>query len=258
MKLWNYRGQQQSITQALQLSIPDRSVISVTGSGGKTSLIFAWASELALAGRRVAVTTTTHMMHPDLAAKEQPDPYEGVRIIYAGPSDEPETGLLSEIDTALNEDRIIMVVSRDPDRPARVMSPPGRVLDHLYGSADVVLIEADGSRRMPLKWPAPWEPAVPDNTDITVCVAGLSALGRDLSDVMYRAEDLPAAMQRPKADEALICAVLSSLDGGQKGAIGEFRVFLNQADNDDLLAAASRMQMRFAVCGIQSAWGTLK
>ena len=258
MKLWNYRGQQQSITQALQLSIPDHSVISITGSGGKTSLIFAWARELAASGRRVAVTASTHMLHPDLAARELADPYEGIHIIFAGTSDVPDAGLPQEINTALNEGRIVMVVSPDPERADRVKSPPDWVTDYLRRTASTVLIEADGSRRMPLKWPAPWEPAVPDCTDITVCVAGLSALGRKLSDVMYRVEDLPAAMQRPLADEALICAVLSSLDGGQKGALGEYRVFLNQADNDNLLAAAARMQMRLAVCGIQSAWGSLK
>ena len=51
MKLWNFRGEQKSITDALQLEIPEHAVISVTGAGGKTSLIFAWARELAAAGK---------------------------------------------------------------------------------------------------------------------------------------------------------------------------------------------------------------
>ena len=60
MKLWNYRGEQKSITEALQIKLPEHAVISVTGAGGKTSLIFAWARELAADGKNVVITTTTH------------------------------------------------------------------------------------------------------------------------------------------------------------------------------------------------------
>jgi CTP:molybdopterin cytidylyltransferase MocA len=121
-----------------------------------------------------------------------------------------------------------------------------------------VLIEADGSRRMPLKWPADREPVIPDYTDVTVCVAGLSALGRRTADVVYNAEGLPDVLKRETADMNLIHAIVSSRDGGQKGVRGDFRVFMNQVDDDiDRLAAAYRMQQIFAVMGIQSAWGTL-
>ena len=49
MELWNFRGKQNTITEALQISLPEHAVISVVGAGGKTSLIFAWARELAAA-----------------------------------------------------------------------------------------------------------------------------------------------------------------------------------------------------------------
>ena len=111
---------------------------------------------------------------------------------------------------------------------------------------------------MPLKWPAPWEPVIPDYTDYTVCVAGLSALGKDLSDVIYRYEDVPERLKRDKVDMNLMHAMLSSREGGQKGVRGEFRVFMNQVDDDlDRLASAYRLQQIFAVLGIQSAWGSL-
>jgi molybdenum cofactor cytidylyltransferase len=131
-------------------------------------------------------------------------------------------------------------------------------MELLYKSYDAVLIEADGSRRMPLKWPAPHEPVIPERTDITVCVCGLSSLGRPLSEVMYRAEHLPEAMRRETAEEALIAAVVSSLDGGLKGARGEFRVFMNQTDKADRAASAEYIQKLLAVRGIQSAWGSLR
>ena len=224
MELWNFRGKQNTITEALQLRLPEHAVISVVGAGGKTSLIFAWAHELAAAGKNVVITTTTHMYRPE----------------------------------RMEEDGIRIVVSDDPERPDKVSAPPAEVLDSLRDTADVVLIEADGSRRMPLKWPADREPVIPDYTDVTVCVAGLSALGRRTADVVYNAEGLPDVLKRETADMNLIHAIVSSRDGGQKGVRGDFRVFMNQVDDDiDRLAAAYRMQQIFAVMGIQSAWGTL-
>ena len=224
MELWNFKGKQNNITEALQVRLPEHAVISIVGAGGKTSLIFAWARELAAAGKKVAITTTTHMYRPE----------------------------------RMEEDGIRIVVSDDPERPDKVMAPPDDALNSLRETADVVLIEADGSRRMPLKWPAPWEPVIPDYTDFTVCVAGLSALGSKTSEVVYRADELPDRLKREIVDMNLIHAVLSSRDGGQKGVRGEFRVFMNQVDDDtDRLAAAFRLQQIFAVLGIQSAWGSL-
>jgi CTP:molybdopterin cytidylyltransferase MocA len=224
MELWNFRGKQNTITEALQLRLPEHAVISVVGAGGKTSLIFAWAHELAAAGKNVVITTTTHMYRPE----------------------------------RMEEDGIRIVVSDDPERPDKVMAPPVEVLDGFRETADVVLIEADGSRRMPLKWPAPWEPVVPDYTDFTVCVAGLSAIGKKTSDVVYRADELPDRLKRETVDMNLMHALISSREGGQKGVRGDFRVFMNQVDDDiDRLASAYRLQQIFAVMGIQSAWGSL-
>ena len=225
MELWNFRGKQGNITEALQIRLPEHAVISVVGAGGKTSLIFAWARELADAGKSVVITTTTHMYRPE----------------------------------RMEEGNIRIVVSDDPERPDKVTAPPAEILEGLREKADVVLIEADGSRRMPLKWPADREPVIPDYTDITVCVAGLSALGGKTADVVYNAAGLPERFQRDTVDMNLMHAVISSRDGGQKGVRGDFRVFMNQVDDDiDRLASAYRLQQIFAVMGIQSAWGSLK
>ena len=224
MKLWNFRGEQKSITDALQLEIPEHAVISVTGAGGKTSLIFAWARELAASGKSVVITTTTHMYRPERIEEE------GIRI----------------------------VVSDDPERHDKVTAPPEAVLEDLRNTADVILIEADGSRRKPLKWPGEREPVIPDYTDITVCVAGLSAVGKQTEEAVFRANELPEAMKSETVDVNLMHKILASRSGGQKGVRGEFRIFLNQVDDDiDRLAAAYRLQQILGVFGIQTAWGSL-
>ncbi len=49
-------------------------------------------------------------------------------------------------------------------------------------NSDVILIEADGSRRMPLKAPKKYEPVLPLDTTLAVPVAGLDALGKPFTE----------------------------------------------------------------------------
>lgn len=254
MKLWNFRGQQNTVSEALQVSLAPHAVVSFVGAGGKTSLIFAWARELAAEGRKVVVTTTTHMLHPKAAGNT----YAGKAVIYRSGLAGLKTEDLRKIDRALDEEGIVMLASEDAENDNKVTFPPGDALEHAYKAADAVLIEADGSRRMPLKWPGEHEPVVPERTDLSICVAGLSAIGRPISEVLYGAGDMPDPLRRDAVDEALIAAIVSSPDGGLRGTHGDCRIFLNQADSEELRQSASDIQRLLAVRGIQSAWGKLK
>ena len=63
---------------------------------------------------------------------------------------------------------------------------PQAILDEVFSFADVVLVEADGSKRMPLKMPRQGEPVLPETCDFLVTVAGLSALGQPWEQVCHR------------------------------------------------------------------------
>lgn len=261
MNLWNYKGEQNNITEALQLRIPPHAVISLTGAGGKTSLMTAWARELASQGRHTVITTTTHLQHPLHFKDESESPYRGIPVLF--PEDftkngSPDTEAAAEkLEELLAGHGTAMVVSADPARPKKLMQPAAEIMERVFRTADAVLIEADGSRRKPFKWPMPWEPVVSDKTDITVCVAGLSALGHPMQVAMYGTDLLPEDLRRDIVDEQLMSTVLASPDGGQKGSRGEFRVFLNQADNEALFRSACRIRQILGVYGIRSAWGSL-
>ena len=54
--------------------------------------------------------------------------------------------------------------------------------------ADYVLVEADGSKRLPLKAHASHEPVIPANSRKTVCVIGASGLGNPIREVVHRPE----------------------------------------------------------------------
>ena len=54
-------------------------------------------------------------------------------------------------------------------------------------AADAVFLEADGAKGLPCKAPAAHEPVLLPQSDILLAVAGLSALGRPLEQVCFRA-----------------------------------------------------------------------
>lgn len=121
--------------------------------------------------------------------------------------------------------------------------------------ADLVLVEADGSRRLPVKVPGPNEPVVPKNSDMVLSVLGLSALGEPAEKLCFRAEraeELVREHGRPdfKADgqwtfcpEDLTCLM-------QHGYLYPLRVkypsipvipVFNQADSPEMVALAKAL-----------------
>ena len=63
---------------------------------------------------------------------------------------------------------------------------PGRWLAR--SDVDLVVVEADGSRRRPVKAPAPHEPALPPAVTLVVVMAGIDALAGPIRVVAHRPE----------------------------------------------------------------------
>ena len=103
----------------------------------------------------------------------------------------------------------------------------------LAALADYVLVEADGSARRPLKAHAPWEPVIPPESGRTVCVLGLTGLGRPIREAAHRPE-LYARLAGAGEDDT------ASADAAAKVLAAEPAAdiyFFNQADTPELLAA---------------------
>ncbi len=113
-----------------------------------------------------------------------------------------------------------------------------------------LLIEADGSRQMPLKAPALHEPAIPDFADIVVVVAGLAALGKPLSDdIVHRPETFAALSGLRPGDPITpeaVTRVFMHPEGGLKNIPSHARrlALLNQGDGAELQAQSRSMANR--------------
>jgi molybdenum cofactor cytidylyltransferase len=109
------------------------------------------------------------------------------------------------------------------------------------------LIEADGSRRRPLKAPAAHEPVIPGWAEHVVVIAGLSALGKPLSSEWVHRPERFAALTGLQPDEPItpdaLARVLMHAQGGLKGIPNHARrsVMLNQANTAEAQAAGGRI-----------------
>ena len=110
----------------------------------------------------------------------------------------------------------------------------GLPYETLADLADFVLVEADGSRRRPLKAHALHEPVIPPCTRQVICVVGLSGLHRPVSEVVHRPELFCSLANCTPEDEATPERVARALV--QEHLADTY--FLNQAESGSALQDA--------------------
>ncbi len=224
---------------ALRLNASSR--VAFVGAGGKTGGIFLAGRQLLKmegAPASVIISTTTHMglfqaKHSDrhimIASTKELDQYrqnipKGLILITGLPVE----GKNSQIT------RLLGIPAEEQNQLARNHAVP-------------LLIEADGSRMLPLKAPAEYEPVIPEFVDLVVVVAGLSALGKPLTnDWVHRPEifaELSGAAMGDTITPSSLLSVLMHPLGGLKNIPARVRriVLFNQADTIELQSVAKTM-----------------
>ena len=151
------------------LGLPEREkhVVSLCGGGGKTTLMYALARETKTL-MPTALFTTTHIMPPSDADVVLSLPFSEDVCRAAW-----REGKIASSGVFLAEER-------------KFGAPEEEAMRFLCREAKAVIIEADGARRLPVKFPAAWEPVIRPETTHTVVVAGLSALGKPPAEIVHR------------------------------------------------------------------------
>lgn len=144
-------------------SIEKKSVVSIIGAGGKTSLVFALADELLKTGT-VFVTTSTHM-------------YAENGIVLSGKS--------SDIIEKLNKDGFAFAGIMDGLTNGKIKSLDKTVLEKCINYADFTLIEADGAKNMKIKFPRENEPVIVPQTNKIILVMNIRAVGENIKKVCF-------------------------------------------------------------------------
>ena len=137
---------------------------AIVGSGGKTTLLKTLAQQYRRQGKTVFATTTTHMFI------------------------EEDTLLTDDAETILKVLKDTGYAMAGIREGIKFKALSAGTYAAVCAYADVVLLEADGSKHMPLKYPNSTEPVIPDNAEEIIVVCGLNALGQKAKDVCHRLE----------------------------------------------------------------------
>ncbi len=255
----------------LRLAADDFAVVTLVGAGGKTSALFRLADEAVAIGRRVVTTTTTRIFASQ--AEQAPG-----RLVVDPDGNGSIDWAALEAELARHGHCLLVTSLTGP----KCEGVPPTVVDGLAARAhdlgiSLIAVEGDGSRRRPVKAPAPHEPVIPDCTTHLVPVAGLDALGLPLSEpYVHRPERMRALLQEADASTRLTARMMGRLvvepyvggererqwpaAGGQWPAASDQRsvrasggarliALLNKAENAPRLAAARLIAQRLSQQG---------
>lgn len=142
-------------------------IISVIGSGGKTTKIKQLKDKYLKEGKSVLITTTTHMK---IEEKTLVDPSH------------------EEIIKEIKKCGYAHAGSRADSQ--KIKSLDDDLLKKLKKEIDVILIEADGSHGLPLKYPRDHEPVIDKDSDEIILITSLKGLGKLVKDVVHGYQEM--------------------------------------------------------------------
>lgn len=198
-------------------SIEKGNIISIVGSGGKTTLLFFLAAELRR-NYNVLVTTSAKILKPSI------NQYDSIF-----------TNVESFINSDLTNKNNITVISKSINESNnKLIGIDDNDLEKLINYFDVILIEADGSNKLPLKGWKNHEPPVLKKTNKIIGIIPVSVLGRNIDNSFIYGYDefKKIAGNNSQVDEETIKNICISENGIFKNSTGEKYLFINQADTE--------------------------
>lgn len=151
------------------LGVSGGDVVAFAGAGGKSTAILAVAAELRGAGLRVLAVPTTRMTLS-----------EARRVGEVLTSEDPDE-LGARVKEVLGRSGAAVAGSAMISKRRVGGLEPGLVAP-LAELADVTLVEADGSRRRPIKGTDDHEPVLPGAATLVVGVANVEAFGKPVAE----------------------------------------------------------------------------
>jgi len=200
-------------------------VISIVGGGGKTSLLFLLAHAFQEKGARVVSTTTTRIL--------KPTPQQSAAVVFAEGDDFQE-----KVQKSLVQYGHITVANTLLDSGDKLQGLSCTQVEQLFSfpCVELIIIEADGARRLSFKAPDENEPVVPQITDLFVGVIGLDIIGKPLDEShVFRAGLVSSLTGLPLGaiiTPLTVATLAAHTTGLMKGCPEQARstVFLNKTD----------------------------
>ncbi|MDK2807432.1 MAG: hypothetical protein PWP24_163 [Clostridiales bacterium] len=216
-------------------------IISFVGGGGKTTTLEALALDYQNKEKPVIITTTTHMFYPD------------DRWVFTDSED------LWYIQHMANEHKALWVGNKAENR--KISGKSMEILEQLEGLSMPLLIEADGSKRLPFKMPGEHEPVLYPGTTYVFGVFGLDALHRPIQEVAHRSERVCSFLEKKSTDTLEIndfVRVIQSQMGLMKSVEPQmkFYMILNKADSMEQIKDGLLIRNQLFLQGIKDVYLT--
>lgn len=213
-----------SLLEAFAIPLQEHMVLAFTGGGGKTTAMFSLADELAAQGKRVIVTTSTHIFYPSDRVVAEAADWETVSCFLVSPQNPLST---------LNG---WVLVTGQPTDEGKLVGMPLSQLEQLPTLCDALLVEADGSKRLPVKIPREGEPVLLKGTHAVIGCMGLDCIGKTWEEGCFRQELAHQIFGSQQKGEIITpeaaAKILISPYGTRKGTESmEYRILLNKADD---------------------------
>ena len=191
--------------------------VSVVGGGGKTTVIRKIMDECRNAGIPCAVSTTTHIQKCDAGyflGKPSVEMFRQIMIKYG----------------------VVWMGKETTDK--KLTAFPDTYIKEISNEPGMLLLEADGAKRLPVKAPAEHEPVICAQTDIVLNVYGMSAVGKKLKDGCFRVKEMEQILGKTEEDilypEDIVTLAVSQRAGRKCVADDmEYQVILNQVDTEE-------------------------
>ena len=242
------------LIEALKIDINKKNVISFVGGGGKTSLIYELGNELSKLGKKVIITTTTHMCMPSnnvvLTGKRD----DIIKLLYSENMITvgklcDEKNVKFERNQLKNESTFGNI---EEESIKKISGLPKIMATSLIQLADFVLVEADGAKRLPLKIPASHEPVILEGSNIVVGVCGIDAIGKSIKVTCHRPNLVSKFLnvnEEHIINESDISKILLSDKGQRKNVSCDYKVIINKVDNKERFEICKNISDKFSELG---------
>ena len=224
-----------SLFDALELDADHREILSLTGGGGKTTVIRRMQREWMERKLFHGVSTTTHMQ------------YEKKESFLGTPSLESFLRIYETCGT---------VWMGKPVSEEKMKGFPEAFLQKVIQTGAWLLLEADGAKCLPVKAPGVHEPVILPDTTRVIQVYGLDGLGQPIGECCFRSHRVAEILGKQESDlltETDLALLAVSLQGGRK-MVGDhpYHVILNKADTSRQVKRAMETGEKMLEYGIQS------
>lgn len=202
----------------------EKQFFSVIGSGGKSSLIRYLAEEVR--HQRILVSTTTKIAYP------QPTEYD---YLY--------TDTFSINQPALPGITIIGDVLLMENKQKKLQALKTVDFSALTKKYAKIFLEADGSKQLPLKGWAVFEPVIVADTTDTIGVLPIKVLGKKISTEIVHRLPIFLSLTETKEGEIITPQILSKLveTGLFQRAQGQKILYLNQVETSTEIKGAEEI-----------------